>query len=194
MLLGLAIFFLVLILVLAIPVSLSFKTCWKQTMEGHVKLQWAYGLVSIRHNLLATKPKSAKLKKPKRNTRRVESSSGRNFMAALRQPPFRRRLIKFVSDLWHTLEKSDVRVSLRIGLDDPAATGQLWAVIGPITGMLFGYREVSLVVEPVFHESCFEVDSSGSIRVIPLKIVSIMLAMIVSPVVWKELRPPQRLE
>lgn len=77
---------------------------------------------------------------------------------------------------------------MHIGLDDPAATGQLWAIMGPLAGMFAGQRGTCLVIEPVFHESRFDFDSSGNIRVMPLKLIAIVLSFLLSPTVWKTLR------
>lgn len=99
-------------------------------------------------------------------------------MAAIRQPAFRRRILRFVSDVWHAIHKKNVRLLLRLGLGDPADTGQLWAVLGPLSGMLARLRDIRIAIEPDFLDSRLEVDSSGTIRMIPLRLAIIVLGLL----------------
>lgn len=152
-----------------------------------MRLYWAYGLLRSRYNLPSAQTKSAKVRKSKEKSQRSQSPVWK-YPAALRQPGFCRRVIKFIIDLWHSLEKKDICVALHIGLDDPADTGQLWSLIGPLAGLLSSLQSTSLLIEPVFHEAYFDFEGAGTIRIIPLKVLSIMLGMILSPIMWRGFR------
>jgi hypothetical protein len=106
-------------------------------------------------------------------------------MAAIRQPSFRRRLLRFVRDLWRAIHKKNVQLMIRIGLGDPADTGQLWAACGPLSGVLARVRDVRITIMPDFLDSTFEVDSSGTIRVIPLQFATLALGLLLSPSIWR---------
>ena len=77
---------------------------------------------------------------------------------------------------------------MRVGLDDPADTGQLWAVIGPMSAALSNTWEEMITIEPVFHEPHFEFEGHGSIRLVPLQLVYLTLGLIASPSVWQAVR------
>ena len=74
---------------------------------------------------------------------------------------------------------------LRIGLDDPADTGRLWALVGPVSGLLANIHEVSIEIEPEFFETIIELNSNGTIRVIPLQIIFLTAALLLSPPFWQ---------
>ncbi len=60
MLTGVAAFLLLLIALLAIPVTLTFQASWPQAFQDHIKLQWAFGLVSVR--LPSPQPKASSIR------------------------------------------------------------------------------------------------------------------------------------
>ena len=113
-------------------------------------------------------------------------------MAAIRQAPFRRRMLRFVSDLWRTIHKKNVRLLVRLGLGDPADTGRLWAVLGPLSGMLARLRDIRVTIEPDFLDATLEVDSSGTIRMIPLQIAIIVFGLLFSPPIWRGIMSMRR--
>ena len=187
MLIGTAIFLSLIVILLAIPVTLTYRLYWKQTLSANIRLKWAFGLVRA-----DVSPDSAvaKVEKPgaaSRKTDRSGKSQARsaNFMAAIRQPSFRRRITRFVSDVWRAIHKKNVRLLIRMGLGDPADTGQLWAVFGPVSGMLAPLRDIRIAIEPDFVDTTFEVDSSGTIRLIPLQFAILALGLLFSPPMWR---------
>lgn len=183
MLTGVALFLLLLVALLAIPVTLTFRLAWQQTLYGQVQLGWAFGLLRVRIPLSKPESGSTQGEKPlqkKARSRKPARKRGNPFRL-IRQKPFRRRIIRFVGELWRALHKRDVRLRLRVGLGDPADTGQLWAVVGPLAGVLANTREASFEIEPDFMDAVFELDGSGSIRFVPLQLLWLTLAMLLSP-------------
>jgi hypothetical protein len=112
-------------------------------------------------------------------------------MALVRQRPVRQRLSRFARDLWRSVEKDNVLVTARIGLDDPADTGRLWAFIGPVSATLTAVSGASISVAPDFARETLEVDGQGNFRLIPLKLILITGGLILSPTVWRGLRNMQ---
>ena len=79
---------------------------------------------------------------------------------------------------------------LRIGLGDPADTGRLWAVIGPIAGMAQNFRSAALRIEPEFMDPAFEVESHGQFRLVPIQFIAMTAAFMLSPTMlraWRHL-------
>ena len=187
MLIGTVIFLSLVVVLLAMPVTLTYQLSWKQALSARLRLIWAFGLVRAevspdRAKAEPDKPQTARRKAGGRGKSKRRKT---NFMAAIRRPSFRRRIGRFVSDVWRAVHKKNVRLLVRLGLGDPADTGQLWAVLGPLSGILARLRDVRIAIEPDFLDPVFEVDSSGTIRLIPLQIVFLTLGLLVSPSIWR---------
>jgi len=186
-LIGTAIFLSLIVVLLAMPVTLTYQLSWKQTFSADVRLNWAFGLVRADVSPAQARSKADKPEPDPEKAGRRGKPKGRkaNVMAAIRERTFRRRILRFVSDLWHGIRKKNVELLVRLGLGDPADTGRLWAVLGPLSGMLARLRDARVVIEPDFLDATFEVDSSGTIRMIPLQFVVLALGLLVSPAVWR---------
>ena len=187
MLIGTVVFLSLVVVLLALPVTLTYQLSWKETLSANIRLNWAFGLVRADVSPDLTEPRSEKAKAGGKRGDRGGKSKGRktNVMAAIGQPLFRRRVLRFVSDVWHAIHKKNVRLLVRMGLGDPASTGQLWAVLGPLSGMLARLRDIRISIEPDFLDSTLEVDSNGTITMVPLRIAIIVLGLLFSPPVWR---------
>lgn len=184
-----------LVALLAVPVVLTFRITWPQEEERELELQWAFGLVRVQIPVSAPTATSSELEEVADQIEQAEEKPEskkkkrqNNFFAVIRQKPFRQRIFRYIRDLWHAIQKRGMSLRLRIGLDDPADTGQLWALMGPVAGILASSREVSFVIEPEFQEETFEFDSSGSIKFVPMQILVLTLTMLCSPAVWRGLK------
>ena len=187
MLTGFLIFLLLVIGLLAMPLTMSYRLSWKQSFSGDLKLSWAFGLVQTEASSDTAKLQTGDAEVPEQKSGRSKRSSGRkaNVLAALRERSFRRRIVQFFSDVWLAVRKTNVRLLVRLGMGDPADTGQLWSIVGPLTGMLAGVSGVTIAMEPEFIESTFELDSSGTIRLVPLQLAYVALALLLSPAFWR---------
>lgn len=187
MLAGLLIFLLVVIALLAIPVALEFSVEWPDSAQNEIVLVWALGLVRARIRTSGSeKASTADDVPPERKKGGRGKSTG--VLAAVRQRPFRRRVYRFVGDLWRAIIKERMHVRARVGLGDPADTGQLWAVVGPVSGMLTGVKGVSVAIEPDFVNATFEIDGSGRLQFVPLQVIAISMGLLGSPAIWQGLR------
>ena len=196
MLTGLVMFLLLLITLLAIPIALTFQISWPQTSYDYIKLRWAFGLICLHFPLIHSKnpsPEDVELTQKIDGFRR-SSHNKKKILTVIQQTTFRRRIVRFLSDFWHAVYKRDLSLHMRIGLGDPAETGQLWAVIGPVSGVLSNIKEISFEIEPEFFETTFEIDSSGNIRFIPIRIIYLAMIMLLSPPIWRGLRQMRNAE
>ena len=187
MLVGTVIFLLLIVILLAMPVTLAYRLSWKKTLSASLKLNWAFGLVRADVSPDLSNPEPDQATAVARKGGWWGASTGRksNVLAAIRQSSFRRRILRLVSDLWSAIHKKDVRLWVRAGLGDPADTGRLWAVLGPLSGIFLRPGDISVAIEPDFLDATLEVDSSGIVRVVPLQIVIIALGLLVSPAMWR---------
>ena len=188
MLIGTVIFLSLVVVLLAVPVTLTYQLSWRQTISADLRLIWAFGLVRAdispdQEKSKSDKPEDAHPKPGRRGG--APGKKNTDFLAAIRQPSFRRRILRFISDVWRAIHKKNVQLLVRMGLGDPADTGQLWGVFGPLSGMLARVRDIRITIVPDFLDSTFEVDSSGTIRVIPLQFVILALGLLLSPSIWR---------
>lgn len=187
---GVFISLVLLIALLAIPVTLTHHISWQQRFQGTLTLGWLFGLVNISFSPFqpsGKKPPSDRVKKIPQK-KKQKSRKKQDGFAAIRQKAFRQRIIKFITDLWHAVQKENISLRLCIGLGDPADTGQLWAVMGPVAGILSTSQEASIEIVPDFMDTTLEVDSSGTIRIVPLQIILLTLGCLLSPPVFKAIK------
>lgn len=196
MLTGVAAFLLLLIALLAIPVTLTFQVSWQQVFQSDIKLLWLFGLVRVRLPSFQSEMPSLEGEEPAEKISRVARSPRKktNLFAAIRQKSFRRRIIRFISDFWRAVHKRNVSLRIRIGLGDPADTGQLWAVVGPVAGILANVQEASIEIQPEFLDTTFELDSGGNIRIIPLQMIYLTIGLLLSPPVWRGIKQMRKTE
>lgn len=179
------------IALLAVPVSLTHDIHRRQTWQGEMTVVWLFGLVRIRFSPFQpsskAKPTAEKslAKKSSHITKTTKKKTQvtrkrKNAFATLRQKAFRRRIMKFIGDLWRAVHKENIRLRVCIGLGDPADTGQLWAIAGPIAGILASAKEASIEVIPDFLDTTLEVDSSGTVQLIPLQVITLTIGLLVS--------------
>jgi hypothetical protein len=175
------------VFLLAMPVTLTYQLFWKQTLSAKLRLNWAFGLVRADVSPDLAEPKPDKPEAARKKAGRRGESTGKNldFMAAIRRPSVRRRMLRFISDMWRAIHKKNVRLLIRMGLGDPADTGQLWAVFGPLSGLFTRVPDIRITIEPDFLDTRFEVDSSGTIRLIPLQFAILALGLLFSPPIWR---------
>lgn len=194
MLAGVFVFMLLVVALLAIPLSLTYDVSTRTGYRNDVAIGWAFGLLRFRipTDRPALAPADAEKTKPVDDRAKRSSDGGPNGFAAIRQKAFRRRLFRFAGDFWRALHKSDVRLNVRLGLGDPADTGQLWAFVGPIAGMLACAEGASISIVPDFFDATLELDSDGTVRLVPLHIIYLAVALMLSPPVWRGLRAMKR--
>ena len=175
---------------LAIPVGLVYRVTWRGKLQGEFHLSWLFGLLHLHLTRQATSPASAGRQAHVKagHPRKANTQRKTRPLAAWRVRPFRQRLLRFLRDLWRALHLRELRVRLLVGLGDPADTGQLWAIMGPVSAVLAQSKSVDFDVEPDFNESTLEFSSNGRLRIIPLQLIGLALALLLSPSIWYGLR------
>ena len=190
MLTGALVFLLLLIALLAIPVTLVYQVNWHARWQGNIELQWLFGLLHVRIPVSPAQPAPTAEQARPQPARRTPAKSKKksNPLAALRQRSFRQRIMKFLRDLWQAIHKRDVCLHMQIGLDDPADTGRLWAIVGPVSAILANRQDVQIDIQPDFADAALEFNSSGYLQIIPVQILALTLALLLSPPIWQGVR------
>lgn len=186
MLSGLVIFLLTLGVLLAIPLTVQFELSWRKVLKGRITLLWLFGLVRIQFSPSSNKPPSSSGENWKKSFKQPKRTADHkmHLYAGIQQKAFRRRIIRYLQDCWHAIHKRDLTLHGRVGLGDPADTGQLWAVMGPIVAIMDNVQSASIHIEPEFIDTTLELDSNGDIRLIPLQLIYLTLGLFLSPSVW----------
>lgn len=181
---------LLLVGLLAIPITLDIRLAWDDRLRDEVTLRWAFGLVRVPIRSRRNKPSDADTKKPEKPAKRRGRTKRKriNVIRVLQQKASRRRLFRFLKDLWNAVAKHDVSLRLRLGLGDPADTGLLWSVVGPLSGYLTTLENASILIEPDFFETVLELEGSGRLRVVPLHVIVLVTGLFLSPAIHKSIR------
>lgn len=185
-----------LVALLAVPLQVAFSIHRIEETEGYVRFRWLFGLVRLRLRIpRAGRPRprsrSAPRKKAKPPRHKRKKGNARGIFSLLKQPAFRRRVHRFIGDMLAATHARDLFLRLRIGLGDPADTGCLWAIIGPVAGLARNLRFAVVRIEPEFIDPVFEVESRGRFRLVPIQFIALTAAFLLSPPVlpaWWRLR------
>jgi len=193
MLQGITITLALIIVVLSIPLSLNFFFITNQGSQGYVRYNWFFGLITFQKPLpapsqsptkVSTQLKSSKPSKRKllETTTNHKSRNSKNVsLALLKQSIFRRHILKFVKRIYRASHAKDLYLKLRIGLGDPADTGELWAIMGPISGILTNMKNIKIELQPEFIDAVMEIESHGQFRFIPLHLIVLVMLFTMSP-------------
>ena len=178
-----------LLAVLAIPVQLAFRVERVAASSGQVTIRWLFGFVRFRIGIplqrAPTRPEAAAARtRPTRERRAARF----NAFAALRLPEFRRRVYRFAGDLLRATHMHQLFLRMRLGLGDPADTGRLWAVVGPLSALAQNLHSAEVRVEPEFMDTACEFVAQGRLRLIPLQFMALVIGFALSPATWQAWR------
>jgi 4-amino-4-deoxy-L-arabinose transferase-like glycosyltransferase len=176
-----------LLLVLAIPVELAFSV---QRYEGRQKsrgtLGWFFGLVRLHLGgpKVRVKAKSQRHEIKRRHGRR---GGAHRVSAILRIEGFGWRLLRLGRDVLERIHIQELSLKIRLGLEDPADTGRLWAIVGPLAAMLTLPPVARVTIQPEFTTEALELDGKGRIRIIPINLLFVVLVFLLSPMTLRAL-------
>ncbi len=168
--LGLAI-----VLILSIPLAVTLRIDAYGRPEFKARLVWLFGLVSKELNK-GKKPPAEKGRPAKGKPRlRVSRGRAKAIFQVLRTKGLPGQFKRLLKDIFSHLKIRDLEVNLRVGLDNPADTGQLFAFIGPAASRLNSAFPHRIRVEPVFNEAVFAGYLSGAVRLRPIRLAAPLL-------------------
>lgn len=176
---------LVIVLVLSVPVDLVFDFRTGRGGERILRIEWLFGMVGkglLPRKKAARKPK--KLGKPRRGRR----GDFRSFLVMVRVRGVLVGVIRLVRRMVSSLRVRRLDAGLRLGLDDPADTGMMYAVLWPAFISPGLFPKARLRVEPVFTEPIFEAAIQGEVRVFPAEVVANFVCFVLSPAGLRLLR------
>ena len=106
--------------------------------------------------------------KPKRKRRRI---SAKAVFDILRTKGLLKQFMRLLKDIFGCFKIGNLAVNFRVGLDNPADTGLLFAIIGPAAHFMNSYLPRKISLQPSFEEAVFKGYSYGMLRLQPIKLI-----------------------
>ena len=196
------------LMLLAIPVTITFSVVRREEVSGRITFGWLFGLLRISPSLSSGAGRKRKRRRPVRTAAESSESSGPDGPAGqeasaartstdgkadekrapwerlrrvLKTRGFVRGVLRFLHDMARCVRFVSLHVAGRFGLDNPCDTGRLWGTFCALTGFLHGAERVRLRVEPDFDEAVFELDGRGEIRIIPVTLFLPFIRFVLTP-------------
>ncbi|MDE2825662.1 MAG: DUF2953 domain-containing protein [Gemmatimonadota bacterium] len=190
------------LMLLAIPVTITFSVVRREDLSGRITFGWLFGLLRVTPSLSTGAARKRKRRRPDRTPAESDEPGGTEAPSArtsadrkadgkraswerlrrvLKTQGFVRGVLRFLRDMARCVRFVSLHVAGRFGLDNPCDTGRLWGTFCALTGFLHGADRVRLRVEPDFDEAVFELDGRGEIRVIPVTLFLPFIRFVLAP-------------
>jgi len=180
---------LLVVVMLASPVRFTVTIDTSATKRVHTKVNWFYGLLNFELKDYRKTPKKTKQAAVKSRTiskRRFSKITRKKVKFLLPSKGFKRRIFRFLLDFIKTINLSVSYFKLGFGLNDPAETGKLYALLFPLSIWLkqHGIKQTELI--PHYMDYAFYLKSEINIQFVPLKQLGLIMQFLISPVIWQE--------
>jgi hypothetical protein len=175
----------VLISILCVPVDAILNLDTVAERKFRVHLVWLFGLVRRELGPQKRKPEA----RPPRRAKRKRRIGIRTIWRLLRTKGLLTKIKDLVRDVLSRIKIREVAVNLRLGLDDPAATGLVFAVIGAARPFMKLPRQYELTIQPCFSDQpFFQGYLHGVLRLQPIRLVIPVGRFVFSPTIFRVLR------
>ncbi|WP_462322754.1 hypothetical protein [Halochromatium sp.] len=195
MLAALGIALLLALSLLATPVAIVGVLKKDSDWSGRLRLYWLFGLVRIR-----VRPRQQRRRRtvrwwsrPRGKRPGKRQPQMRRLIRLLRSPGFLRRLLRLLRDLMRALGPRRVKTRFVIGMNDPADTGFIAALLAPLRVWLTRPdgsepSAVSIDISPDFSGPRLHGYTCASLRFTPLRLIALCLGFALSPTVIRAAR------
>ena len=179
---------LLVILALWIPLDVVFRADMQEKPRFRLRFSWLFGLVSQEVSRGKKQPEEERKKAEKKRKPAEKRKRIKGILQIIRVRGLPSQLKRLVKDLLGSLNISRLVVNLKIGLDNPADTGFLFAFIGPAILFLHPPFPHRINIEPSFEKATFAGYSYGRVRLKPLQLVPPLLKFIFSMAVIRTVK------
>jgi hypothetical protein len=167
------------ILILCLPLDIRLQLVTQEKPRFGIRLAWLFGLVSkevSKGKKKAEEKRRVVRRKPRR--RRIRAGA---MLQILRTKGLSRQFVSFLKGILSCLKIRDLGMNLRVGLDNPADTGLLFAFVGPATSFLSSSFPHEIRVQPSFDDKAiFEGYLHGTVRLRPIQLAAPFLRFVFS--------------
>ena len=163
-------------LVLCIPLELVFRTNIDERPKFSLRLTWLFGLVT--GELRQTKKKSAEKKAIEFERRPGDWIQRlRVTFELLQTKGLLKQLSCFIKRIIRRIKVREFAANLKVGLDNPADTGLLFAFIAPVNLAINYFLPYPVKIEPSFTgESLITGNIYGTVRLWPIQLAATLIA------------------
>ncbi len=147
-----------------LDISLSFDTTRSEKLS--LRVAWLFGFLRVHQSKVGKKPPKRQGKIKKKTE--VRKRDLRLVLQILRVKGVGHAIARFARRIFLRLEMLDLRGELTMGLEDPADTGILMAVLMPACMILNVLSGKFFVVRPAFGGAVLEGNGEAIIRLFPL--------------------------
>ena len=168
------------ILVLSIPVRLTFDVATDGDGRRKLRADWLFGLVG--RDLLGRKEKRPpKVAPPGAGGKKKKRPGFGFFLAVFTTRGLAGGVVRLVRQMLRGLRVRELDVNLRVGLPDPADTGMVYGALWSAFVPRSPSGTVRFRMEPAFEGPAFEGSLRGAVRVIPAQMAANAVRFVVSP-------------
>lgn len=160
------------IFVLCVPLDAVLSMDASGRPKFRLRLVWLFGLIS--------KEVSREKKKPEEKLKKKRGIGFRSILKILRTGGLPGQLKDLVKGILSQSKIKDLVANFKIGLDNPADTGLLFALIGSTTSFLRLPSQYQIRVQPSFDKAVFEGFSYGHVRLRPIRLVGPFMRFVFS--------------
>ena len=165
---GLAI---LLLFVLCVPLDATLDARVHGRLRFRVRLSWLFGLVQ--KEITGDKKKPEKKPEIAKGKRKHDWRRSKGIFEIIRTKGLLKQLRGLIKSVLSRLTIRGFVANLKIGLEDPADTGFLFAIIGPAVHFLGSSHFREIKVQPSFGgEAVFESFSYGRVRLRPIQLLT----------------------
>jgi hypothetical protein len=168
------------LLVCCIPLEVTFYVQAAGRPEFRVRVLWSFGLVQTERATHKT-PQDTRSRvdaAPKAQKREMRAST---VLQLLKIKGLITQLWRLLLGILRCLRLKELKADLRIGLDDPADTGLLFALIGPAAVLVCSIWPDQIRVMPSFEdEAVFEGYAHGTVSMQPIRLIPPVVRVIFS--------------
>jgi hypothetical protein len=176
------------LLVFCIPLEITLRCEADDRPRFRLRLVWGFGLIrtELGRPKASQEDVTAAVAQPKTEKRRARTNA---VFQLLRTRGLFRQLRALAMDTLRCVRLNQFEADLRVGLDDPADTGLLFALLGPAVVLLSSVWHPRIKVVPSFEdEAILEGYVYGTIQVRPIRLLPPFLRFVFSPPMLSVLR------
>ena len=171
----------IIILVLCVPFDAALSVDTSDKPKFRLRLAWFFGLISKEVSREKKKPEEKKKVSEEKRKKKRRAEFG-TILSILRTKGLLKQFVNLLKGILRQLKIRELAVNLRLGLENPADTGFLFAVIGSTTPFLNLPSRYQLKLQPsLSDEAVFEGYFRSVIRLLPIKLAVPLLRFVFSP-------------
>jgi hypothetical protein len=169
---ALAILAVLILFALSLPLDLRGNIDISGRLKFRMRISWLFGLVNKDIAKSEKKPKDTKKAIKDKRQPKGGGPRAKIILEILRVRGLFRQIKLLLKDILRLFRIKDLVADLKVGLGDPADTGLLFAIIGPINSILGYYLPNRINVQPSFKdEFILEGSLYGALRLRPIQFI-----------------------